>query len=209
MLHPVGPLPAAVYWRRRALVLVLLLAVAGGGGWLAVVGAHRWHASGSPVPAAATTPIPRPALDRVLPAGTNAAGLSAAPALPTCADAALDVAVRGPASAAVGSRPALELTVTSTSAAPCSRDLGPGEREIVLLDARGTRLWSSADCAPDAATDVRTLAPRQAVSLPVAWDGLTSDPTCAGPRVVPPSGRYVLRARVGTRNSPDTPLVLG
>src|SRR5947209_8177858 len=34
VLHPVGPLPAAIYWRRRALVLTLLLSVLGGGGWV-------------------------------------------------------------------------------------------------------------------------------------------------------------------------------
>ena len=34
VLHPVGTLPAAVYWRRRLVVLVLLLAVLGGGAWL-------------------------------------------------------------------------------------------------------------------------------------------------------------------------------
>ena len=36
MLHPVGPLPTAVYWRRRLLVLVGTLGVLGGGGWLGV-----------------------------------------------------------------------------------------------------------------------------------------------------------------------------
>ena len=36
MLHPVGKLPAAVYWRRRLLLLALVVAVLGGGAWLAV-----------------------------------------------------------------------------------------------------------------------------------------------------------------------------
>ena len=36
VLHPVGKLPAAVYWRRRLTVLAVLLAVLGGAGWLGV-----------------------------------------------------------------------------------------------------------------------------------------------------------------------------
>ena len=32
--HPVGDLPARVYWRRRLVVLVVLIGVVGGGGWL-------------------------------------------------------------------------------------------------------------------------------------------------------------------------------
>src|SRR5215207_2372987 len=32
--HPVGELPAAVYWRRRLVVLAVLLGILGGGGWL-------------------------------------------------------------------------------------------------------------------------------------------------------------------------------
>jgi hypothetical protein len=34
VLHPVGDLPAHVYWRRRAVVLAVLLTVLGGAGWL-------------------------------------------------------------------------------------------------------------------------------------------------------------------------------
>ena len=34
MLHPVGTLPAHVYWRRRVVMLVVLLALLGGAGWL-------------------------------------------------------------------------------------------------------------------------------------------------------------------------------
>ena len=34
VLHPVGPLPAGVYWRRRLVLLLVLLVVLGGGGWL-------------------------------------------------------------------------------------------------------------------------------------------------------------------------------
>jgi len=87
VLHPVGPLPAAVYWRRRLLVSGLLAAVLGGGGWVggAVLGGGGTPPTAAPaaVPtaragaAAASGPVGRsgpvdpasaPALDRVVPA---------------------------------------------------------------------------------------------------------------------------------------------
>src|SRR6059036_2584552 len=48
VLHPVGRLPAAVYWRRRLMVLVLLLAVLGGGGWLGFVALTGRGLDGTP-----------------------------------------------------------------------------------------------------------------------------------------------------------------
>ncbi len=230
MLHPVGPLPAAVYWRRRVLVLLLALSVLGGGGWLGLLGVQRWRATAAaPRPAAATAPLPTPALERVMPSlavvglpssarssatppvpttGPAASALSRSP-VPQCTDDMIAVAVSAPASAPAGSRPSLQLVVTDISAGACARDLAAGQREIVLVDSRGSQVWSSADCAPASTGDVRTLAAQQAVSLPVAWDGLTSDPTCAGPRIAPPKGHYVLRGRLGTKKTADVPLTLG
>src|SRR3954465_6426212 len=52
VLHPVGPLPAAVYWRRRVLVLTLLVSVLGGGGWLGWGLANGGAARATPTPAA-------------------------------------------------------------------------------------------------------------------------------------------------------------
>ena len=224
MLHPVGKLPAAVYWRRRALVLLLLLSFLGGGGWIAVSGLQRWRASaGAPVPAAASTPLPTPALEQVVPAlpgvrlpsaagSTTAAGVPVPAGLGTaaapCTDDMIALAVRAPATVAVRSTPVFQLVVTDTAPVPCVRDVAKGRQEIILLDPAGTRLWSSGDCAPDPAGDVRTLTPGQAVAFQVAWDGMTSDPTCAGPTVAPAAGHYVLRGRLGTKMSADAPLTL-
>src|SRR5215211_6490744 len=57
VLHPVGKLPAAVYWRRRALLLTLVLALLGGGAWLAVtLVAGRDSASGASASAGSVRP---------------------------------------------------------------------------------------------------------------------------------------------------------
>ncbi|MEX5721266.1 MucR family transcriptional regulator [Geodermatophilus maliterrae] len=224
MLHPVGPLPAAVYWRRRLLVLALLLALLGGGGWLGVAlltGSDDEAAAAEAT--AASTPAGAPALDRVVPSlasvqtptppPTSApAPAPAAPAPPeqeagaVCRDDVLTLEVRTPGTVPAGSRPTLELVVTNTATVPCTRVLDKGLQEMVLLDAAGNRLWGSNDCFPEASSDTRTLAPGEQVAFPLVWGGLTSEPTCTAERVPVAPGQYVLRARLDTKTSPDAPL---
>ena len=230
--HPVGPLPAAVYWRRRLGVLGALLAVLAG---LAVLGYAlvTGRIGDDPVEASAgSTPrsaVPTPALERVVPSLTALrtptppplaearaadAAEPAAATTPTpvgggpCTDEVLGLAVRAPAAVAVGSTPTFELVVQNTSRVPCVRSLDRSLQEVVLLDGRGTRLWGSNDCFPEAGLDTRTLAPGVAVSFPLTWSGLTSEPTCSGARVPPAAGAYLLRGRLDTKTTPDTPITL-
>jgi hypothetical protein len=226
VLHPVGPLAPGVYWRRRLVVLLVLLLILGGLGWL---GWTLWtgRASGSAPAAAATaaerTPVPR--LEQVVPSvasirtptaplAEEAPATGAAPpdAVPPedvpCTDEMIDLAVRAPATVPVGSKPTLELVVTNSSGAPCRRAVDKGLQEIVLLDDAGTRVWGSNDCFPEQSSDTRTLAPGEAVVLPVVWGGLTSEPTCTAPRTPPAPGDYALRGRLDTRTSGDTPITL-
>lgn len=224
VLHPVGPLPAAVYWRRRALVLGLVLAVVGGGGWLGTALLRSGPADGvDPVSAsssaAATTGAP--VLERVVP---SVAGVRTptAPAPPTvvapaaaaaqpgapCSDDMIVVEVHGPGRVPAGSGPVLELAVTNSSAVPCVRVLDKELQEIVLLDGAGTRVWGSNDCIPEASDDVRTLAPGEVAVFPLVWSGRSSEPTCTVAREVPLPGDYSLRGRLDTAVSADTPLTL-
>ena len=116
---------------------------------------------------------------------------------------------RASATAALGSTPTFELVVSNGSAVPCVRALDKGLQEIVLVDGSGNRLWGSNDCFPEASSDVRTLAPGEALAFPMVWAGLTSEPTCTAPRGTPEAGPYLLRARLDTKVSPDAPLTLG
>jgi hypothetical protein len=79
---------------------------------------------------------------------------------------------------------------------------------LILLDAAGARVWGSNDCFPESRTDVRTLAPGEAVVFPVVWGGLSSAPDCAGERTPPPPGSYAVRGRLDTKISPDAPFAL-
>jgi hypothetical protein len=230
--HPVGELPAAVYWRRRVVVLLVAVALLGGGGWLGYALATGRLGTTDTDRAAATSAsrvVPAPALEQVVPsmaglrtptpaaaAATTRPSARPTPAVPVpapggpCTDEMIRLAVRAPASVAVGSsKPRFELVVRNTSPVPCVRPLDKGLQEIVLLDGHGTRLWGSNDCFPEAGPDTRTLAPGAAVSFPVVWSGLTSEPTCTAPRVVPTRGAYLLRGRLDTKTSPDTPITLG
>ena len=225
MLHPVGPLPAAVYWRRRLLVLGCALGVLGGGGWVGVAVVPRDATSPATTEAASTgRPVPTPALDLVTPelaalavptaAPSSSPAPEAAPADPVappaptaggpCTDDMIAVEVRPtPPIAASGSKPTFDLVVTNVAPVSCVRPLDKGLQEIVLLDAGGTRVWGSNDCFPEATTDVRTLQAGEAVVFPVLWSGLSSAPGCAADRSAPAAGAYVLRGRLDTKTSPD------
>ena len=222
--HPVGPLPAAVYWRRRLVVLALALGLVAGLTWLAAA-LLGGPADGERATAAASTELP--ALDRVVPsveavrtprvpeASTAAPSASPSPspspspqAGGPCADADLAVDVRAPAEVRVGSKPTLELVVRNTGSVPCVRALDKELQELVLLDASGARVWGSNDCFPESSDDQRTLAPGEEIAMPLVWGGLTSEPTCSAQRSTPPAGSYVLRGRLDTKASGDAPLVL-
>jgi hypothetical protein len=227
VLHPVGPLPASVYWRRRLVVLLVLLALLGGGAWL---GWTLWTGrdGGSPAAGSATDPTRTeiPELERVVPSlasvrtptppTATAPTETPAPSTPAgprpgspCTDDMIGLVVRAPASVAVGSKPTFELVVTNTSAVPCRRALDKGLQEVVLLDGAGRRIWGSNDCFPEQSSDTRTLAPGEAVALPIVWGGLTSEPTCTAARTPPAPGAYVLRGRLDTKISADTAITLG
>jgi hypothetical protein len=227
-LHPVGKLPAAVYWRRRMLALTLLLVVLGGAGWLGVtLLAGQDGTSGA---SASSTGQARasqvPALERVVPSLSAVATPtppSAAPAADVlvvttavpdpvaggpCTDETLGLEVRTPGSAALGSKPTFELLVSNLSAVPCVRALDKQLQELQLFDLAGNRVWGSNDCFPEAGSDPRTLAPGEVVTIPLVWGGLTSEPTCSAARGTPAAGSYVVRGRLDTKVSADAPLTL-
>ncbi|MGY1748255.1 MucR family transcriptional regulator [Modestobacter sp. SYSU DS0511] len=231
MLHPVGPLPAAVYWRRRLLVLGCAVGVLGGGGWVAVAAATSEDAEVAAEAPGSGEPVDPPLLDRVSPSlaavevptasptappTATAPAASSPPPEPTgpapgdrCSDEMIAVEVQPrPATTPVGSKPTFDLVVSNVSAVPCVRTLDKQLQEIVLLDGAGNRLWGSNDCFPEATSDVRTLQPEESVVFPVLWGGLTSTPGCATERTPPPPGDYVLRGRLDTRTSPDAQFTL-
>jgi hypothetical protein len=228
VLHPVGPLPASVYWRRRMLVsatvvVVLLLA------WTALSGGgdsprDTAAAVGSPTPSGGTptslaaTP---PAGDRGGAGGGAGAGPAETAAAPSptpgtapppsqpCSDSALQLRVLPERPAyRVGEEPVLDLVVRNVSTVACVRDLGAAHQEVLLYDGRNRRLWSSNDCYPGGTKDPQVLGPGDSASFSVTWSGLSSQPRCAGERTRVGAGSYALVGRLGSLISRRSPLAL-
>jgi hypothetical protein len=230
VLHPVGRLPAAVYWRRRLLVHGCAVGVLGGGGWLGAAVATGGPEDTAPVAAATgDAPRPTPGLEQVVPslaavqvpsdepapstAPTTQAPPSSEPAGPApggpCSDDMISVEVRPePASVPVGGKPTFQLVVTNDSAVACVRTVDAALQEIILIDGAGERVWGSNDCFPETTVGQRTLEAGESVAFPVPWSGLSSEPGCAAGRTNPPAGSYLLRGRLDTEVSPDAPFTL-
>ena len=216
MLHPVGGLPARVYWRRRLVVLAVLLALLAGGGWLVVrlldpPGEGSTAAQDAPP----SRPVPTPALEQVLPSLASVRTPSPAaprPAGPTpggpCTDDMVELTLRAPVQVRAGSTPTLEIVVRNVSEVPCVRRLDGELQEVELFDDDGDRVWGSNDCRPEESDRRATLEPREEVALEIVWSGRTSEPGCAAERTVPEAGVYVLRGRLDTATTPERRLRL-
>jgi hypothetical protein len=238
VLHPVGPLPASVYWRRRvfalavglAALLVLWLVPDWGGGSsgaghsaanLATTPAGTTTPAGSddPTPAggapsdtlAATPPADDPGRPGDGDAGTGRPSSTAAAAAvvpPTCPDGALRLTV-APTRPDYSVGALPEITLSVRNASRGTCTRDlAASQQEVLLYAGRSRLWSSNDCYPGGGRDVQALAPGERDRFTVTWSGLSSRPKCAGVRTRVGPGRYSLVGRIGTLRSPPTTLIL-
>jgi hypothetical protein len=238
VLHPVGPLPASVYWRRRAVafagvVAVLLLfgaILAGGGG---DGGRDSAAAIGSPNPtepaaepssldpsgltASAASNDPGRAADDDGPATSGSAttpvpttrpGPKPTPAPEPCTDAQLRLTV-SPAQPAYLVGQAPVLRLQVRNVATLSCTRDLGAALQEVLLYQGTqRLWSSNDCYPEGARDLELMRPGVVHTFSVTWSGLGSQPKCFGTRTRVGAGSYALVGRLGSLVSPRAPLTL-
>jgi hypothetical protein len=214
----VGPLPAAVYWRRRAIVLgVLLLALlmvlytcaTAGGSAEDPRGAQSPPAgtAASPAEVVAASPAPTGVIVPADEVSPGAPAMSAAPPDGSmCRDDETTVTAKTARSElSAGAEVIFTLLVKNTSDRTCTVDVGPDLQELRLV--RGTeKIWSSDDCGGPAGSQPRAFPSGQENSYAVLWNGRSSS-ACAkskertpeGP--VPTAGEYTLIARVGTDQS--------
>jgi hypothetical protein len=180
-LHPVGPLPASTYWRRRALVLVAVLAVL-------LLGRSCLGGDGSTTPRATSTPTSSPTPARTTPTGPPR----------VCPDTALKLETdTDEATYPVGGKPEITLVVGNTSAVTCTRDLGTKAVELLVYSGED-RVWSSDDCGRGNESSVVTLKPGARSAVKLTWQGKRSKPSCEGSREQAKPGTYRVVARVGT-----------
>ncbi|MGH3750650.1 MAG: hypothetical protein ACRDT8_25035, partial [Micromonosporaceae bacterium] len=194
----VGPLPPAVYWRRRAAVLAAILIVV-----LFVV--YSCGGVGKPEGAAVTSSgkggasrdspsFVEPSDDDVSPDpgdgsgdgsdGPGAPGPVAPPGednsnAPPCVEGDLSIAAEPTREKTrAGDRLRINLVITNTSDRACKGDIGADQQEVQLQQGKG-RVWSSDDCKPQTGSHVEVLSPDVPVRrFWVTWDGRTSAPKC-------------------------------
>lgn len=172
----VGPLPAAVYWRRRLVVLAGLAMVI----LIITYACTGDSTSGNPQQAdpqratspsatqSASTPVTSSATPTRTPAATFT--LPGRPANASCTDDEIAVtAAASPAEIVSGQPVDFSIKIKNTSNRTCQRDIGADVQELRLLY-QDRIIWSSDDCNPNTGTDVRTFQPGQEVSFTRRWD---------------------------------------
>ncbi len=216
MLHPIGPLPPSVYWRRRVLVAALLVAVV-----LLIVTLFALMSSGktpvagssassgltttpgsstsstsptSPASPAGSTPATTPATSA---ASSPTSPGTATASTPPCDGAQLTVtAATSALTYKVGDQPILMLKVANNGPGNCTQDLADSQVELRVYNG-AARVWGSHDCEVQPGTDVKTLVVGTTVGVEIVWSGLSSEPACAGTRQRVGAGTYTLYALLG------------
>jgi hypothetical protein len=224
----VGPLPPAVYWRRRAIVLgaillfVLVLTYSCAKSDPPASSPRAAEPAGAPqnpAPSAVVraTPTGAPAASNaaspagVTPSGvaTGSAGAPSAGADPdACADNEISVAaVPGQDTVRSGTSVEISLQIKNVSKRTCTRDLGSLQQELYLkLGAQ--KVWSSDTCSTGRDSDVQSLEPNIVHQYQLTWNGRDAT-KCAGGVAsgpYPAPGSYLLFGRVGSKLSEPAPL---
>ena len=187
MIDPTGPLPPAVYWRRRAVALSAAALVLVLAGW-AVVAAVGGHSPEAAMQALPPPPPPQPG---------------------ACADATTRI-VAEPLKPEfrTGDRIGLRIVTINDGRDACYRDTNRDLRELVVTAPDGKHVWSSNDCYRETTNEAPLLQPGQSVHNDAYWSGLSSTPKCEPnqPEAVP--GDYVLVAKLGDLASAPVPFKL-
>jgi hypothetical protein len=203
MLHPVGSLPPAVYWRRRAVLIAALVVLVGLTAWVLrpgrgdgapVAGANTPSHTPSQSSVADSTSVPpsssAPTSGSATTKATTSSSRSAAPK--PCAPGNLKIAAATNAPQYhVGDQPVVMLQVTNVGSTPCVQDLADQQIELRIYNGE-SRVWGSHDCEVQPGTDEHTLAAGRAVRISITWSGLSSQPKCAGTRQRVGAGMYTL-----------------
>ena len=225
----VGPLPPAVYWRRRALVagvLVLLILVVayscGGSSGSGATGQRSGNGTPATKGPAPTTSELRPQTgappSNDSPSATTTASTTAAPAGPavgpvdpateTCTDA--EILLTPTVQRITGGTFAYKLTlkIKNTSTRSCKRDVGSNPQELHVTQ-NGQTLWSSDSCqAGQGQSNMATLAAGIEYAYEVGWDG-TGGTSCTGGHPLP-AGTYQIVAKLDTKvSAPATFTITG
>jgi hypothetical protein len=215
----VGPLPPAVYWRRRVIVLagVLLALFLLAQACMSASASPERRSNSEPSTTGSASPSPRPTVDSTsAPAAPPATATTQPTATPADADSCANDEMLITAEAqrttfSSGTKVRFTIRIRNDSARTCRRDVGGDLRELYLREADGTsKLWSSRDCDAPTGTAVEKLTPSFEAEHWLVWNGRASD-SCDGDEpageLVPP-GEYELVARLGTAYGDPLPVTI-
>jgi hypothetical protein len=225
----VGPLPAAVYWRRRLLVLGVLLLIVVGIIYACTRGSYGEEQL-TPDPASQTSTATSPTTPPTAsPSPTSSPTPSPTPtaftlpvAAPTgpCTDNEIELtAGASQTTLYVGQSATFTLTIKNASARSCVRDIGSIPQELQLRRSDGTIVWSSDDCrdekryGPDYNFN-ETLAPGSVKHFDIYWNGYrsrtgTDTKVCVpSDQAKPDADTYTLVARLDTKFSQPVTVVI-
>jgi hypothetical protein len=192
---PVGPQPAAVYWRRRLVVLLGLVAVV----VIIVLIVVRPGTEN----AGQQTPSPQPTTSSS-PITVDEGG--------ACNPATIRIEpVTDQASYASDQQPQLSMSITNAGAVACTFEI-PADAQVFSIVSGTDPIWTSTDCLTTQATEV-TLEPNTPLaSAPFAWDRTRSSPdSCDSslPEVIAGGATYRLSVAIGDiESASDTPFIL-
>lgn len=133
-------------------------------------------------------PEPRPDLTAPKAAPPEPIDLSGPADTCTASAVALDLAAGATTLAAKDVVP-FTLRVTNEGRMPCLLDGRASSMQVVVTDAAGERVWSSADCSGGGGADL-LLGIDHSWDTTVRWSGSTSAPGCEGKREPVPPGDY-------------------
>lgn len=220
----VGPLPPAVYWRRRAIVLggvalviFLLVEMCSPGSDAAQQNDGQkptGNVSGSAGPSESPSGLAPIIGNGALPSTSGSPSpppVASAPASATpseyCADDEMQLTpefrkIMG------GSTPyELRLKIKNISSRTCKRDVGAKPQEMHIVS-NGKTIWSTDSCQGDnPAPDVRTFGPNIEASFAIGWDG-TQGTGCDNPGHPVAAGDYQLVARLDGKLSAPVPFTI-
>lgn len=209
----VGPLPPAVYWRRRALVLAGVLLVL-----FLIAQACKATTSGGELSAAespgATTPPPASPGRPSSPATGHPPVASSKPPVDPglCTDEEIKVTVEASETTfAVGETVQFRIRIAHNADRACRRDVGGSLRELYLVRGTGAeRVWSSQDCASPTGHEVVELSSGIERTHYIEFAGRSTSECdqgdAAGPEL--PPGQYTLYASLGTARSEPVTITL-
>lgn len=208
-VRPVGPLPASVYWKRRALALLVVLPIL----WALVAwmipdgqpdaGAPATSSTtqASPptrtaAPSRTTTPEPKP--------GKSTKPASSKPAKPSkplppgqhppCQAPAVSVAVAAKVQA-TGKPLPIKVTYANESGGTCQVAISPDALRLTVISGVD-RIWDSDDCEKLIPTAPLTLQKDKPRTITIIWSGRRSSNGCPADGDVAKPGYYAVKLSV-------------